>query len=328
MQNTPRVRVRLASRAAPSSAAACRRSRVSFAAPAFLARHRARAGRAGAQPGRGVSERRQRRAEHRRAVSGSVLLQPPADDCHARGAGAADRHRLERAGARAAPAAHRAARDLQRRPARGRAAHRLPELEPLALPGLRHLGHGATRRSSRRDGWLGRYLETLPDDRAARMVGHAGAAAGARVARGQRAGDSRRARPTRLPARTSAPKRSRERAAATRIASHLPVERPHLAFVNAQRAGGASPRSIAWRRWPATPARVPYPNNGFALALRTVAGAIVRGIGTRVFWVQTGGFDTHAGQGAAGGGALRQPDGHLRRRRCWPSTTTCATRAC
>ena len=48
---------------------------------------------------------------------------------------------------------------------------------------------------------------------------------------------------------------------------------------------------------------VAYPNNGFALALRTVAGAIVRGIGTRVFWVQTGGFDTHAQQGAGGAGA-------------------------
>ena len=46
---------------------------------------------------------------------------------------------------------------------------------------------------------------------------------------------------------------------------------------------------------------VTYPNNGFALALRTVAGAMVRGIGTKVFWVQTGGFDTHAGQGVAGG---------------------------
>ena len=48
---------------------------------------------------------------------------------------------------------------------------------------------------------------------------------------------------------------------------------------------------------------VAYPNNGFALALRTVAGAMVRGVGTRVFWVQTGGYDTHAGQGAAGGSA-------------------------
>jgi uncharacterized protein (DUF1501 family) len=46
-----------------------------------------------------------------------------------------------------------------------------------------------------------------------------------------------------------------------------------------------------------------YPNNGFALALRTVAGSIVRGTGTRVYWVQTGGFDTHANQGIQGGGA-------------------------
>ena len=35
----------------------------------------------------------------------------------------------------------------------------------------------------------------------------------------------------------------------------------------------------------------------------TVAASIVRSIGTRVFWVQTGGFDTHANQGNAGGGA-------------------------
>ena len=39
-----------------------------------------------------------------------------------------------------------------------------------------------------------------------------------------------------------------------------------------------------------------YPNNGFAQALRAVAGAIAKGIGTKVFWVQTGGYDTHAGQ--------------------------------
>jgi len=30
--------------------------------------------------------------------------------------------------------------------------------------------------------------------------------------------------------------------------------------------------------------------------MRTVAGSMVRGIGTKVFWVQTGGFDTHASQ--------------------------------
>ena len=43
-------------------------------------------------------------------------------------------------------------------------------------------------------------------------------------------------------------------------------------------------------------------NNGFAQALKAVAGVLARGIGTRVFWVQTGGFDTHAGQGVQNGG--------------------------
>ena len=46
---------------------------------------------------------------------------------------------------------------------------------------------------------------------------------------------------------------------------------------------------------------VTYPNTGLGQALRAVAGAIVRGIGTKVFWVQTGGFDTHSGQGANAG---------------------------
>ena len=41
---------------------------------------------------------------------------------------------------------------------------------------------------------------------------------------------------------------------------------------------------------------VTYPNTGLGLALKTVAGAMVKGTGTKVFFVQTGGFDTHAGQ--------------------------------
>jgi uncharacterized protein (DUF1501 family) len=84
------------------------------------------------------------------------------------------------------------------------------------------------------------------------------------------------------------------RQTATRIASHVPVDQPHLAFVNstAQAAFATLDRvaDVATYR-PAI-----YPNTGLGLALRAVAGAMVRGIGTRVFWVQTGGFDTHAGQ--------------------------------
>jgi uncharacterized protein (DUF1501 family) len=93
-----------------------------------------------------------------------------------------------------------------------------------------------------------------------------------------------------------------ERAAASRIASHLPVDRPHLAFVNSSAVGAFETldRVASVATYGGT---VAYPNNGFAIALRTVAGSIVRGTGTRVYWVQTGGFDTHGGQGAQGGGA-------------------------
>ena len=39
-----------------------------------------------------------------------------------------------------------------------------------------------------------------------------------------------------------------------------------------------------------------YPNTGFAQALQAVAGAMAKGIGTKVFYVTTGGFDTHSAQ--------------------------------
>jgi uncharacterized protein (DUF1501 family) len=39
-----------------------------------------------------------------------------------------------------------------------------------------------------------------------------------------------------------------------------------------------------------------YPNTGFAQALQAVAGAMTKSIGTRVFYVTTGGFDTHSAQ--------------------------------
>ena len=89
---------------------------------------------------------------------------------------------------------------------------------------------------------------------------------------------------------------------ATRIASHLPVDRPHLAFVNgtAQAAFETLDRVAQVGAYRPT---VTYPNNGLGRALRTVAGAMARQIGTRVFWVQTGGFDTHAGQGTNANGA-------------------------
>jgi uncharacterized protein (DUF1501 family) len=91
-----------------------------------------------------------------------------------------------------------------------------------------------------------------------------------------------------------------ERTAQLRISSHLPVDRPHLAFVNSttQAAMGTLDRVATVATY--QPA-VAYPNNGFAQALRAVAGAMNKQIGTKVFWVQTGGYDTHAQQGANAG---------------------------
>jgi uncharacterized protein (DUF1501 family) len=82
---------------------------------------------------------------------------------------------------------------------------------------------------------------------------------------------------------------------ATRISSHLPVDQPHLAFVNAtaQAAFATLDRVATVASYNPS---VTYPNNGLGQALRTVAGARAQGVGTRVYWVQTGGFDTHAGQ--------------------------------
>lgn len=151
-------------------------------------------------------------------------------------------------------------------------------------------------------GWLGRYLDTLPPP--------VDALAGWNTARDMpRALYARTvAVPTIPDARTyslsspnSGAEALNERAAATRMANYAPSHRPHLSFVNGSLRGAldtldrvASVNSYV--------SSITYPNNGFALALRTVAGSIARGIGTRVYWVQTGGFDTHSNQGNAGAG--------------------------
>lgn len=86
-----------------------------------------------------------------------------------------------------------------------------------------------------------------------------------------------------------------ERSAAANIASHVPVDKPHIAFVGttAQAALATLDRVASVGTYHAS---VTYPNNGFGQALQAIAGAMSKGIGTRVFWVQTGGFDTHASQ--------------------------------
>jgi len=144
-------------------------------------------------------------------------------------------------------------------------------------------------------GWVGRYLDSLPSPVDA-LVGW----------------NTTSTLPHVLQARTAVPaianpagyafaspnagaEATAERNAATRIASHVPVDRPELAFVygSTQAALGTLDRVATVAQYAPS---ITYPNTGFGQALRAVAGAMNRGIGTRVFYVTTGGFDTHSGQ--------------------------------
>ena len=155
--------------------------------------------------------------------------------------------------------------------------------------------------NSQGTGWLGRYLDTLPSP-VDPLVGW----------------NTTRETPRPLVARTvgvpaitspatysfaspnSGADAGYERSAALRVSSHLPADRPHLSFVNstAQAALGTLDRvaTVATYRPSLT-----YPNNGFGQALQAVAGAMFRQLGTKVFWVSTGGFDTHANQNPVNG---------------------------
>ena len=169
----------------------------------------------------------------------------------------------------------------------------------------------ANPQSTTGSGWLGRYLDTLP-----RPVDS--------LAAWNTTGETPRALlsgQTGVPAIPNAttytyasPNRGsvalQERAAAQTMAASPAAGRPHLAFVNSTNRGAIETLDRVAQATSYMPT-VPYPNNGFALALRTVAGAISRGIGSRVFWVSTGGFDTHAGQGEGGGGAYANLMGTL-----------------
>jgi uncharacterized protein (DUF1501 family) len=160
----------------------------------------------------------------------------------------------------------------------------------------------ANPQSSTGSGWLGRYLDTLPRPLDA-------LAAWNTTDETPRALQSALSGVPAIPNATTytyaSPNRGaaalQERAAAEAMASNPAPGRPHLAFVNGTNRGAIETldRVAAASSYAPT---VAYPTNGFALALRTVAGAIVRGIGSKVFWVQTGGYDTHAQQGANGGG--------------------------
>ncbi|HYT76795.1 MAG TPA: DUF1501 domain-containing protein, partial [Vicinamibacterales bacterium] len=145
-------------------------------------------------------------------------------------------------------------------------------------------------------GWLGRYLDTIPSP-VDPLIGWSTTRDVPHLLQANRVGVA--AIPSVSGYAFSSPNSGAEavfaRQSATRIASHVPVDMPHLAFVNgtAQQAFATLDRVAQVGTY--QPA-VKYPNNGLGQALQAVAGAMVTGVGTRVFFVQTGGYDTHSGQ--------------------------------
>jgi uncharacterized protein (DUF1501 family) len=91
------------------------------------------------------------------------------------------------------------------------------------------------------------------------------------------------------------PEATVELSTAQSIASHLPINQPLISFVatTAQAAMDTLKRVASVGQYKPT---VTYPNNGFGQALQAVAGAMAKDLGTKVFFVLTGGFDTHASQ--------------------------------
>jgi uncharacterized protein (DUF1501 family) len=150
-------------------------------------------------------------------------------------------------------------------------------------------------------GWLGRYLDTLPGP-IDPLVGWNTARETPRTLVSRTVGVP--AIPSVAGYAFASPNSGNEalleRSTAASIASHVPIDRPNLAFVN----GSAISALATLDRVAQVAAYAPsvtYPNNGFGQALRAVAGAMSRGIGTKIFWVQTGGYDTHAGQNTNNG---------------------------
>ncbi len=151
-------------------------------------------------------------------------------------------------------------------------------------------------------GWLGRYLDTLPrpvDALAAWNTTDETPRALVSLTTGVPAIANAATYTFASPNRGAAA--ADERLAARTMATNPAPGRPHLAFVNSTSLGAIDTLDRAAQAIAYTPT-VAYPTSSFGLALRTVAGAIVKGVGSRVYWVSTGGFDTHAQQGAAGGG--------------------------
>ena len=147
-------------------------------------------------------------------------------------------------------------------------------------------------------GWLGRYLDALPPPvdpltgwSTLRDLPHALLADHTGVAAIPNASGYVISSPN-----SGTAEQTRTRNGVAAIASHVPLDRPHVSYVN----GSVNSVLQTFERVATVGAYLPtvtYGTDGLSLGLKAVAGAIVKGVGTKVFWVQIGGFDTHAAQG-------------------------------
>jgi uncharacterized protein (DUF1501 family) len=157
-------------------------------------------------------------------------------------------------------------------------------------------------------GWLGRYLDALPSP-VDPLVGWCTQNEVPHTLIGQRVSVPAIASPRgyAFQSPNTGAEATYSRNAMTQIASHLPADQPHLSFVNgtAEAALATLDRVGLVAAYQSTTA---YGNDGLSQALKNVAGAMVKELGTKVFWVQIGGFDTHSTQqvnaAAAGYAAL------------------------
>src|SRR5581483_3913949 len=136
-------------------------------------------------------------------------------------------------------------------------------------------------------GWIGRYLDSLPQPQDP-LAGWNTSGSTLRALQGAEVAVPSITNPTTysFASPNTGAEAINERNAAIRLASAAGPDRPQVAFVNtsAMDAFATLDRVASVVPYKST---VTYPNNGFGAALKTVAGSIAMGIGTRVYWVQT-----------------------------------------
>jgi uncharacterized protein (DUF1501 family) len=145
-------------------------------------------------------------------------------------------------------------------------------------------------------GWLGRYLDTLPSP-VDPLVGWCTTGEVPHTLIGRQVSVPAISNPSAYAFQSpnTGIEATYSRTAMTAIASHLPADQPHVSFVNSTAEAALATLDRVAKVTAYAPS-VAYAGDGLSQALKTVAAAMVQGIGTKVFWVQIGGFDTHATQ--------------------------------